>query len=92
MRSLISVVQLSCRDLIDPHLHPVMAAVLLPMHFVSRRSSGTCPGKQFRLVLTGESYRQKIAELESAMVGDEPFFTWGYHASWHGDMSRDASG
>ena len=73
--------------LIDPHLHPVMAAVLLPMHFVTAlewvlpwQTVPACPDQ--------ESYRQKIVELESEMVGDEPFFTWGYHASWHGDMSR----
>ncbi|MBT6586411.1 MAG: amidohydrolase family protein, partial [Gammaproteobacteria bacterium] len=74
--------------LIDPHLHPVMAAVLLPMHFVTAlewdlpwQTVPACPDQ--------ESYRQKIAELEAEMVGDEPFFSWGFHASWHGDMSRE---
>ena len=74
---------------IDPHLHPAMAAVLLPMEFVT--------AMEWKLtwvtvapVTTESAFSERVAELASAMPDiSEPLFIWGYHQLWHGPMSRD---
>jgi len=73
--------------LIDPHLHPVMAAVLLPMQFATAME-WQLPGQTTPAIADPQSYVSRLRELESATPEGEPFFTWGYHGSWHGDMSR----
>ena len=73
--------------LIDPHLHPIMAAVLLPMHFITALE-WSLPWQSVPACPDPDSYWQKIKELEAGMPNGEPFFTWGYHASWHGEMNR----
>ncbi len=73
--------------LIDPHLHPLMAAVLLPMRFITALP-WDFPWESVPARTTPETYR---AALEAAALeGDQnkPFFTWGYHGHWHGLMSR----
>ena len=73
--------------LIDPHLHPIMAAVLLPMHFVTAME-WQLPWQAVPACPDAGSYRSRLMELVDGSPADEPFFTWGYHASWHGEMSR----
>ena len=74
--------------LIDPHLHPVMAAVLLPMQFATAME-WRLPGQVVPATADPQSYVSRLRELESNTAPDKPFFTWGYHASWHGEMGRD---
>jgi predicted amidohydrolase YtcJ len=73
--------------LIDPHLHPIMAAVLLPMQFITalewKFPWETVPG-----TATPEQYLNKLRECHENTPEGEPFFTWGYHANWHGDIGR----
>ncbi len=73
--------------LIDPHLHPVMAAVLLPMQFVTAME-WQLPDRAVPATTDPQGYVKRLRELEAATSPGKPFFTWGYHASWHGDMSR----
>ena len=73
--------------LIDPHLHPVMAAVLLPMQFVTAME-WQLPDRSVPATRDPQSYISRLRELEAATPAEEIFFTWGYHASWHGAMSR----
>ena len=72
--------------LIDPHLHPVMAAVLLPMQFITamewRIPWGTVPA-----TVSPQGY-QSILRTAAAEDDSTPYFTWGYHKIWHGEMSR----
>ncbi len=72
--------------LIDPHLHPVMAAVLLPMQFITamewRMPWGTVPA-----TVSPQGY-QSILRTAAAEDDSTPYFTWGYHKIWHGEMSR----
>ena len=72
--------------LIDPHLHPVMAAVLLPMQFITAME-WRFPWEAVPATRTPEAY---LEALRGHAGGDssEPFFSWGYHAHWHGEMSR----
>ena len=49
--------------LIDPHLHPIMAAVLLPMHFITALE-WSLPWQSVPACPDPDSYWQKIKELE----------------------------
>ncbi len=72
---------------IDPHLHPMLAAVLLPTHFITPEDWDLPRGFEAG-VKTPEAYWNKLkAELQAA-PDDKPFITWGWHALWHGPMSR----
>lgn len=73
--------------LIDPHLHPVMAAVLLPMQFVTAMQ-WHLPWQEVPASDNPQSYVDRLRELEAATPAGEPFFSWGYHGSWHGEMNR----
>ena len=73
--------------LIDPHLHPLMAAVLLPTAFITPED-WTLPSGEFPGVTTSEDYRQRLRELISNNQSSDPFITWGYHQLWHGDLDR----
>jgi predicted amidohydrolase YtcJ len=74
--------------LIDPHLHPLMAAVLLPMQFITALE-WRFPWETVPETRGADQYQQALREAHATAVTDEPFFTWGYHAHWHGQMSRD---
>jgi len=72
---------------IDPHLHPIMAAVLLPMHFITALE-WRLPWQTVPATTNAAAYRAALEEGHRASAEGEAFFTWGYHASWHGDMNR----
>ena len=74
--------------LIEPHLHPSLAAVMLENEIIAPYDwtlpSGTKPG------VSGETaYRERVARSvrENAIPG-EMYFIWGYHQLWHGSLSR----
>ena len=73
--------------LIDPHLHPLMAAVLLPTAFITPED-WSLPSGEFPGVTTPEDYRQRLRELISNNQSSDPFITWGYHQLWHGNLDR----
>lgn len=77
--------------LIDPHLHPVMAAVLLPMAFITPED-WRLPRGDVQGVRSPEGYearlRAALADFNATADGDEPFFTWGFHQLWHDHVSR----
>jgi predicted amidohydrolase YtcJ len=74
---------------IDPHLHPTLGAILLPVHFITalewRLPWGTSPA------VTGRNdYLRRLKEIhESLEDRTEPLVSWGYHRIWHGELSRD---
>lgn len=72
---------------IDPHLHPMMAAVLLPMEFITALE-WRFPWQTVPAVTSPAAYREALSQLSRRTPKTRPFFTWGYHASWHGDMHR----
>ena len=73
---------------IDPHLHPTMAAVILPMSFITalpwQLPWGDVPA-------TGDpaGFDARLAELHRDHPAGEPLIVWGYHQLWHGSMSRE---
>lgn len=73
---------------IDPHLHPTMAAVLLPMEFVTAMR-WKLPWGTVEPTTTPEGFVDRLRALDRARPDpDEPLFVWGYHQLWHGEMSR----
>jgi predicted amidohydrolase YtcJ len=75
---------------IDPHLHPSMAAVILPMQFITALP-WDLPWETVPATKTHEAYIERLTELTTELIQEaasEPFFTWGYHRNWHGDITR----
>ncbi len=75
-----------CPGFIDPHLHPTMAAVLLPMHFVTAMR-WKLPWGTVEPTTTDEAFQIRMQELHKELPVGEPLFIWGYHHLWHGTMS-----
>ena len=73
--------------LIDPHLHPSMAAVLLPTYFITamewKMPWGTTPATR-----SAAEYDERLKEALSKPTHGELFITWGHHELWHGPISR----
>ncbi len=76
-----------CPGFIDPHLHPSMAAVLLPMEFVTAMR-WKLPWGTVEPVTTADGFDKRMATLHAEKPADEPLFIWGYHQLWHGAMDR----
>lgn len=74
--------------LIDPHIHPMQAAVMLNLPFIAPDDwdlpSGRYPG-----ALTPEAWRARFKQ-ELARSNDNPFICWGYHQLFHGLLDRAA--
>ncbi len=72
---------------IDPHLHPTMAAFILQMEFVTALD-WRLPWGTVRAVKTQEAFLARVAELDASIEDPQaPLFTWGYHRSWHGNLT-----
>jgi predicted amidohydrolase YtcJ len=71
---------------IDPHVHPIQAAVMLNIPFLApddwKLPSGEYPGVQ-----SAAGYRSRLAEM-LAKSDARPFITWGYHELFHGPLDR----
>lgn len=73
---------------IDPHLHPSMAAVLLPMHFITAMQ-WRLPWQSVPATRGHNAYLNRLTEIEQSISAeDEPLFTWGHHPIWHGEVDR----
>jgi predicted amidohydrolase YtcJ len=74
--------------LIDPHLHPSMAAILLPMKFVTAME-WKLPWGTVAPVTTHAGFLARVRELHEELEDpQEPLFIWGYHHLWHGHVMR----
>lgn len=78
--------QIVLPGLIDPHLHPMQASVMLNLPFIApddwNLPAGKSPG-----VRSAASYRERLAQALAASRED-PFITWGYHELFHGQIGR----
>ena len=74
---------------IDPHLHPSLAAMLLPMHFITA-VEWKLPNRTVAPTHGADAYLAELRRIEAELsTPDEPLHTWGYHELWHGPMNRD---
>ena len=76
-----------CPGFIDPHLHPSMAAVLLPMEFITAMR-WKLPWGEVEPVTDPATFDARMQKLHDSKPTDEPLFIWGYHQLWHGDMGK----
>ena len=72
---------------IDPHLHPAMAAVLLPMHFTTV-VPWDLPWSSVGAIRTRVELLERLTDLDASLEPGEPLFTWGHHPLWHGPVDR----
>ena len=72
---------------IDNHLHPTMAALLLPMEFITP-FDWRFPDRDVAAVQGQENYRDRLIERIALSDQKSWFITWGYHHYFHGEMSR----
>jgi len=73
--------------LIDNHLHPGMAALILPMTFITP-FEWRFPDRDVPAVQGEKPYRQALRDAVAKSDRNAWFLTWGYHQYFHGDMSR----
>ena len=72
---------------IDPHLHPPMAALLLPMEFTTA-VDWDLPWTTIGAVADRQSFENRLEELVGQGPENEPLFVWGHHPIWHGQIER----
>jgi predicted amidohydrolase YtcJ len=76
---------------IDPHIHPALAATILPIEIVSAME-WTTPRGRTKAVRGRDAFlarlRELDAELDDAGRADEWLSVWGYHEPYHGALTR----
>ena len=72
---------------IEPHLHPYIAGILLPMAFITPHD-WELPGREVAGVRGREPYLARLRETESELDRREWLWTWGYHHLYHGRVVR----
>ena len=74
---------------IDPHIHPSIAASILPLEIVSAMEWNTPEGKSIP-VRDHISFMERLKDLDKS-YGDsnKVLLAWGYFKPYHGDISRD---
>ena len=74
--------------LIDQHVHPILGATTLTTEVIAPER-WDMPGRVFAAASSPEEHLALLSTANEAMDDpDEWLFTWGYHALWHGPMSR----
>ncbi len=74
---------------IEQHMHPLLAALTLITEVIATED-WELPGKTFKAANSQEEYRARLAAADAAMKDPQAWlYSWGYHALWHGELSRD---
>ena len=73
--------------LIDPHVHPMQAAVMLNIDFIAPED-WELPGVTYEGAQTRDTYISKLKSLVESKSGEELLITWGHHHLFHGEMDR----
>jgi predicted amidohydrolase YtcJ len=72
---------------VEPHLHPSLAAIVLQLNIVAAMEWPTPSGTSVA-VTDHSGFLARMRELNQS-VEDEWLLVWGYHAPYHGEMSRE---
>ena len=73
--------------LIDNHLHPLMAALLLPMEFITPEDWDLPSGRKAG-VEGGDAYMARLRAAEAALPPGAWLDSWGHHPLFHGPITR----
>ena len=74
---------------VEPHLH-VAFSFLFPMTFITPEG-WSLPNGDSAPSQSPDDYKARlVAALDANSDEDAPFFTWGYHHLWHGEINRSA--
>ena len=74
--------------LIDNHLHPNLAAIIVPMHWVTPHP-WRLGAREVSALRGRDAFLERLRELDRELGGsDDWLFTWGYHHLFQGDVSR----
>jgi len=72
--------------LIDPHIHPMQASVMLGIPFLAP-DDWTLPSGQWPGVNGQDAYRARLKQIV-AQSPDDPVVVWGHHELFHGPLDR----
>ena len=72
---------------IDPHIHPTIAATILPMEIVAAMSWPTAYGYSQPVRGAGQ-FTDRLSELHQQIASGEWLMAWGYHEPYHGRLDR----
>jgi predicted amidohydrolase YtcJ len=78
--------QILMPGLIDPHVHPMQAAVMLNLPFIAPED-WVLPSGSYKGAQTPAAYRVRLRE-ELAKSNANPFIVWGHHELFHGSIDR----
>ena len=74
--------------LIDPHLHPFMAAAMMMTDMVTA-FEWNLPWATVKPVRGKDAYIAELRRIEQGKSDpSEPLMSWGYHPFWHGAIAR----
>ncbi|NRA93344.1 MAG: amidohydrolase family protein, partial [Psychroserpens sp.] len=75
--------------LVEPHVHPSLAATMLPNEIIAPYD-WVLPNGTKKGVTGHDAYMKRITNsINDNAKKDEMYFIWGYHQLWHGELSRD---
>jgi predicted amidohydrolase YtcJ len=72
---------------IDPHVHPSIAATILPMEIVAAMAWPTAEGFS-QPVRSPDAFIARLKQLDETLPAQQWLMAWGYHAPYHGPMNR----
>ena len=75
--------------LIDPHIHPMQAAVMLNLPFIAP-DDWDLPSGRYLGALNADAWRTRLKQ-ELARSDASPFICWGYHQLFHGPPTAPRS-
>ncbi|MEP5570071.1 MAG: amidohydrolase [Halioglobus sp.] len=73
---------------IDPHVHPSIAATILPMEIVAAMAWPTADGFS-KPLRSPESFISRLKELDQTLPPGEWLMAWGYHQPYHGPLNKE---
>ena len=73
---------------IEPHLHPSIAAIMLPNEIIAPYD-WVLPGETKKGVQGHDEYIARLTDSVNRYAeAGQLYFVWGYHQLWHGELSR----
>ena len=74
--------------LIDQHLHPMLGATTLTTEVIAPED-WILPRRTFTAALNETEYDNRLLGAHHSLPEGEWLFSWGWHALWHGPLSRE---